>query len=481
MDYKKKIFTGLTAIAIAAVFGVIIYYVTKQFKAICPSGQMLGKDNICRDICDSDKGCDPTKNASCTHYNEYTKTCEKCGSGLIWDGSICKRDCSGHGTYDTKQEKCICELTPGKLYPPTIMPKEGGWTGDNCEIDKNVCTTNGKQGGTPGAPEDLLNYPKFTPIGKNTTSFEKKPCSGHGILQNMADYKGCECVCDGGWIGPTCDTAKQKNPGSCKEGCNAHQDNSGNWVCDTQAPGKESQNTNNCNRGEPTTNCQMDGVTNNCCCGGNSVPDSHDPGGGGDCPGWCAANPGPCVCIPTMGPENSTHKCATDEDCSTFSDDLACAGGRVAACDKTTNYWPGDPTRGACICSPGTSPGPSPGPSPQDQITALWTCQRDHILKKSPTFCRSVKNWPPCSGKTGCSQSLTDQTQVLEDCQKIIVPLIGGELTCSWPSPPITPGSVAENINALSQCQGDILKNIGGGETCSMIPHWPKPKPPTPE
>ena len=201
--------------------------ILKQYKKNCGDGYMMGENNECRKICDTDK--DQYCQGDCTHPRPGGTDCVKCDSGKTWTGQECKENCNLHGTYNSITPGCDCYGSQSDVYPPvhdpncqddpTLNPnfpckewkkmglcpftkatqppgqdprqaaanarfaklaccatcgdqpggdqpldKPGGWEGKNCQIPKNKCINDGK----PGAPKDLLSFPLFKPSGKIT-------------------------------------------------------------------------------------------------------------------------------------------------------------------------------------------------------------------------------------------------------------------------------------------------------------------------
>ena len=196
--------------------------ILKQYKKNCGDGYMMGKNNLCRQICDTDK--DPNCQGNCSHPEPGGTGCVKCTHGKVWTGDQCIENCNDHGSYDRKSDKCNCHGSQSKFAPPKdpINDKSSGsgWDGGNCQKSRNMCTSTGNRGGTEGAPENLLGWPKFTPTGVNTAQ-PLQTCSGHGFLRNDNKYTKCMCDCDAGWGGKNCDTLSSdpKGKGSCQINC----------------------------------------------------------------------------------------------------------------------------------------------------------------------------------------------------------------------------------------------------------------------
>ena len=212
------------AFLLCVTFGIIILLLTKAFRSECSSGMMYDQGRkICRDICDYDK--DPSHaGGKYTHWSDTAHKCVSssspggCKSGQVWNGSQCITKCM-HGSYNQKTGKCVCDNTPGDLYPPVKAGEDGGglaqlppgvtgWEGDLCDTSKN-----------PSCSPDAIEKLK-----------DKKGdvCSGHGVPSNPPGYKEvgtcqsnqsktcCTCKCDNGWSGDLCG---DMDPGTCESKC----------------------------------------------------------------------------------------------------------------------------------------------------------------------------------------------------------------------------------------------------------------------
>ena len=168
---NKKIIMGVTAIAIAAVFGVIIYFVTKQFQATCISGMHFDNGlKICRPTCGEDGSCDPSADPTCTHYSKVGNKCVTCSPGTLWSKNkegvmTCIEDCNKHGFFNPVSGGCECQEDPGP-YPPDWNGKTvNGWTGSSCQTAKSTCTL--------ALAPDLYKPPAYFPQGPNPDADQK--------------------------------------------------------------------------------------------------------------------------------------------------------------------------------------------------------------------------------------------------------------------------------------------------------------------
>ena len=183
---KKKIIMGVIMTVIAGVFGVIIYFVTKQFQSTCSAGEFFDSSRQeCRVPCGADSGCDPTKDQKCSFYDGQTKECRTCQPNHIFNTKT--GGCVAFSTPATKQYTCELTSTPTSF---------GKWTckfnpGDNNYQDWPAQET--LEDLCPNCGQECLSV--WTTRFKDCESGTLNPREPVKFLSKDAVFKGGPPVC----------------------------------------------------------------------------------------------------------------------------------------------------------------------------------------------------------------------------------------------------------------------------------------------
>ncbi|KAL5020522.1 hypothetical protein ScPMuIL_003414 [Solemya velum] len=300
----------------------------------------------------------------------------KCDDGYVKENGVCNKcDSMKYGTDCANDCTCVPGNTNECDNEFGTCDCKDEWTGQNCEIDVNECTTE-----THNCATAKPNSHCFNEIGSflcvcndgYKTSDDKLTCTecdsshyGNECLQTCActdtNKKKCNaidgaCSCDDGWQGDTCmenkDECVPTNP------CGDHgtcSDTIGGYSCACNAGYKATARET---YGTTCTECDAahfgDGCTSECTCiSGNTQDCDHVTGACSCNQGWrggvcetdideCATNDGDCpehsVCVN----KNGTHDC----NCNAGFEKLE--NGTCVACDST-HY--GQNCADACQCN----------------------------------------------------------------------------------------------------------------------------------